>query len=254
MYKGYFVNNGRVMVSDENGNYSKCDYSDNLEQILIQKNIIEAIEQEIQMLEECKEDNIPPQFDMISLKASGAGAILSPFISLFFCGGDLTSNIDTVMGPMNSVAFLTLMSIFISVCAGAGFCICEYSIDREKQKEYEETDNAINSELEFLRSQLNVEIEKLNDLEERKVITNKKIENNYSKLIDDSEQLQQLEELMNLYYNFGLNREKYYRYYQNGILIEKLQDKYSDSELQLANNYFQRIEDETVKIKKKSFL
>ena len=70
----------------------------------------------------------------------------------------------------------------------------------------------------FLHSQLNVEIEKLNDLEERKVITNKKIENNYSKLIDDSEQLQQLEELMNLYYNFGLNREKYYRYYQNGIL------------------------------------
>ena len=28
MYKGYFVNNGRVMVSDENGNFSNFDYSD----------------------------------------------------------------------------------------------------------------------------------------------------------------------------------------------------------------------------------
>ena len=155
---------------------------------------------------------------------------------------------------LNAFVFLSIVNVFLSIFAGACFSICEYSIYKEKQQVYEETDNAINSELDFLRSQLNVEIEKLNDLEERKVITNKKIENNYSKLIDDSEQLQQLEELMNLYYNFGLNREKYYRYYQNGILIEKLQDKYSDSELQLANNYFQRIEDETAKIKTKSFL
>ena len=254
MYKGYFVNNGRVMVSDENGNFSNFDYSDNLEQILIQKNIIEVIEKEIQMLEESKDDNIPPQFDMISLKATGDATIVTPFISLLFCGGDLTSKIDTVMGPMNAFVFLSMVNVFLSIFAGACFSICEYSIYKEKQQVYEETDNAINSELDFLRSQLNVEIEKLNDLEERKVITNKKIENNYSKLIDDSEQLRQLRELMNLYYNFGLNREKYYRYYQNGILLEKLQDEYSDSELQLANSYFQRIEDETVKIKKKSFL
>ena len=254
MYKGYFVNNGRVMVSDEKGNFSNFDYSDNLEQILIQKNIIEVIEKEIQMLEESKDDNIPPQFDMISLKACGKVTLAVPFVSLLFCSGDITSKFGTTMGPISNYIHNTLVLSFISIVTGACLIFCEYSIDREKQQVYEETDNAINSELDFLRSQLNVEIEKLNDLEERKVITNTKIENNYSKLIDDSEQLRQLRELMNLYYNFGLNREKYYRYYQNGILIEKLQDKYSDSELQLAKNYFQRIEDETAKIKKKSFL
>ena len=54
---------GKVIVEDENGNKRITEYSDNLEEILAQENLIETMENKIQELDKelgnTKEDNKP---------------------------------------------------------------------------------------------------------------------------------------------------------------------------------------------------
>ena len=44
MNKGYTYIDGMVIISDGNGNHTQSEYYDNLEKVLVQKNVIEAME------------------------------------------------------------------------------------------------------------------------------------------------------------------------------------------------------------------
>ena len=47
--------NGNVLVEDENGRKKEMEYSDNIEEVLLQENLIEAMENESKKLTEEKE-------------------------------------------------------------------------------------------------------------------------------------------------------------------------------------------------------
>lgn len=108
--------------------------------------------------------------------------------------------------------------------------------------------NGINSELEFLKLQVEREKETLISLQSNKTRNNEKIECK-SVQVDDLQQLKMLKKHLELYYDLGYNEDRYRRYYQHQNLDKKLERLYSESEIALAKEYFK--EKENVLVKKK---
>ena len=50
MNKEYTYINGKVIISDENGNKTQSEYYDNLDEVLVKENIIETMEDKIEEL------------------------------------------------------------------------------------------------------------------------------------------------------------------------------------------------------------
>ena len=100
--------------------------------------------------------------------------------------------------------------------------------------------NGINSELEYLKLQLEKEKKTLISLQEEKTRNNEKKEF-MSTQIDDIQQLEVLKSKLKLYYDLGYNREKYYNYYKQEILEEEfLQRDYNKTDIELAKKIFRR--------------
>lgn len=51
MNKNYIINDGKVIVIDEDGNNKIVEYTDNINEVLAQENLVEYIENEINKYE-----------------------------------------------------------------------------------------------------------------------------------------------------------------------------------------------------------
>ena len=241
MNKEYTYLNGKVIISDENGVHTEIDYCDNIDEILVKENLIEEIENKIKDLSnECKKYNIKKKFiPHATYVAFLASAIISPLLFFILTG----SNLFFANSKIILFFYIKTLSSFLPL----GIIIDSeiYYNHKDNLNEF----NGINSELNYLKSQLKKEKENLIKLQNEKN-TKRILDKQYCfKTVDDLKQLKRIKFYLNLYYNLGYNENKYYRYFQQGKLDKKLQKSYIKEEIDIAKEYFE--EKEKVLVKKK---
>ena len=231
----YTYIDGKVIICDENDNKTQRDYYDNLDEVLVQENIIEFMEGIIQNLEkESQLSNkinrrryIPVAFPMTLFMTT----IGTPIMFNMFTDNPY---VDTIFGTINLAlaAGITMTLCFLPFGSGVEL------IMHNEYKNSLKNEKGINSELDFLKTQIVKEKEYLDSLKLDRTRDKENIEFRTVE-VDDIQQLEILRNLLMLYYDLGFNGEKYYKYYQDGKLDEKLEKYYSDTGIQLAKDYLE---------------
>lgn len=236
MNKEYTYIDGKVIISDENDNKTQSDYYDNLDEVLVQENLIETMEEKIQVLEKeiqlyNKIRYIPIIFPTVALMSTIGAPIMFNFLT---ATNSFTTYVDTIFGTISQALLISIsMSIcFIPISAGLELSMYKdykYSLKREK---------GINSELGYLKQQIEKEKEYLESLKQERTRNKEKTDFRTVK-VDDLQQLKALKSYLDLYFDLGYNGEKYYKYFQEGQLDTKLQKYYTDTGIQLAKEYIE---------------
>lgn len=246
MNKEYIYIDGKVIVEDTEGNKRQVEYTDNLEEILVEENRIEVLEDKIRTLkEESREYNKHYKFNKIfpwlilgifALTPTLCFKVLFPMIS----GGNVFSEVtSTSIGTMD---FGTLASIFYTafvsplgiLLSGTYFRRNKYNLKSEKGR---------GLALESLKEELICGKENLEKLKQEKTKVKKAEKGFRTEKIKDTEALNHINGTINLYYDLGHNGEKYYRYYQKyGILPNNVQELYTDLGQEMIIDYIEEQE------------
>lgn len=235
MNKGYTFIDNNVIVEDEYGNKKVVEYSDNIEELLEQENLIEEINNWIFLSDKIMryyEKNLKKE----QIKQKLINLILD--IAIVTCGSALlriwcTDDIVKYTSELAALSFDTLLS-FLPVSIGAFLTTYRVTFGDEFASKY----NAEETELMFLKERLIIEKEKLNELELNKTKTNLPNEGETIKL--SSAKLDRLYSLIRTYYDIGYNLKDYSKYYKNGNLVSKLEKKdYTEDEIMRVKDYFQ---------------
>lgn len=234
MNKEYTYIDGKVIISDENDNKTQSEYYDNLDEVLVQENLIEFMEGKIHSLEKesqlYKKNNVR-RYIPVALPMTLLLSTIGPSLLI---NNAFNTYVDTIFGTMN-LALAAGIPITLSLLPiGVGTELILYNEYKNSLKR----EKGINSELVFLKEQIVKEKESLDDLKLDRTRNNENTDFRTVK-VDDLQQLKVLRDYLNLYYNLGFNGEKYYQYYQDGKLDEKLQKYYSDTGIQLAKEYIE---------------
>lgn len=239
MNREYTHIDGKVIISDENNEKIQSEYYDNLDKVLVQENLIETMEKKIQELESesesYKKSNRMPYIPVIFPMTVFMSTIGSPLIVNWLAGvNSFAISVDTIFGPMSQAMAVSIPMSICIIPLGLGielFTHSEYKNSIKKEK-------GINSQLAFLKQQIEKERDELEGLKQDKSKTNESTEFRTVK-VDDLQQLKILREYLNLYFDLGYNGQKYYQYYQRGQLDRKLQKYYSDTGIQKAKDYLE---------------
>lgn len=234
MNKEYTYIDGKVIISDENDNKTQSEYYDNLDEVLVQENLIEFMEGKIQSLEkesQLYKKNNERRYIPIALPMTLLLSTIGPSLLI---NNAFNTHVDTIFGTMNLALAAGILSTLSLLPIGVGTELILYNEYKNSLKR----EKGINSELDFLKEQIVKEKESLDDLKLDRTRNNENTDFRTVK-VDDLQQLKVLRDYLNLYYNLGFNGEKYYQYYQDGKLDEKLQKYYSDTGIQLAKEYIE---------------
>ena len=231
MNKNYICNNGNVAVIDENGNSRSVEYTDNLEEILIQENLIEDIENRIKNLGNVNKNNkyYIPNF----VPAVFLAMIISK--TMIFPSMGVDEVINTIFGVINLSTAATV---------GAGICTLPLAIlmdtivyYQEKQKRKEKS--ATVAEYEYLEKEIEIQKQKLEELKKDKTKPNETPEFKVKK-VNDLDALNQLKNSLVLYSNLGYDLQRYYKLYEKGKLEKCLKNEgYTELECESAKEYIE---------------
>lgn len=239
MNKEYIYVDGKVILKDDLGNAKQIEYCDNLNDILIQENLIETMQNKIDKLKEdstqykkCNKKFIPFMFIIGELFS-----LIIPTIILYLMGGipAITCIINTAYGPLNLNLILTCLVNIITIPTFIGIEISNFSSHKEQEK----IAMSIDSELDFLKKQIDIENTNLSNL--KKEIKKNNLKSGLEiKKINDSKVIKILESNAKLYRDCGYNGKKYYKYFKKGILSKKLIDKYTVEQIEKVEEYLEQ--------------
>lgn len=238
MNKSYCYVNGKAIVFDADGESTIQDYNNNLDKILIQENIIETINEKIKIAENSINKKIKNYyFPIYFIALVLCGIITPPFVLFLLTGANPYSfYVSTILGEINEVLLMTVgISAVLTVPLATILTFFDYS----NWKDNLNKNNAINSELEFLKNKLIEEKQKLVSLKKQSVESKEK-EDFKTVKVNDIEELKQLKNMLLLYYDLGYNSKKYYDYQQQGKLRKKLSKKYSEEDIKLIEQYLEK--------------
>ena len=235
----YTYIDGKVIVSDEYGNKIQAEYYDNLDKVLIQENVIETIDNRIKELQKEKDSydikKVNKRYRPIYMYICTAAAFICPLIIWPLTGTNpYLVNEITKLGEINQGLLWAMYSAGIALPLGATCTWAEYTAHKAAIKNLK----GINSELEFLKLQLEKEKNYLNNLKNDKCREKENTEFRSEK-VNDLDELRDLRNCMSLYYNLGSNDKKYYKYYTQGKLDKKLQKEYDVISIEKAKKYFE---------------
>ena len=235
----YTYIDGKVIVSDEYGNKTPIEYYDNLDRVLIQENVIETIENRIKELTQEKDSynikKLNKRYHLFYAYVCIAGTFICPLIIWPLTGTNpYLVNEITKFGEINQGLLWAAYSAGVALPLGATLTWAEYTSRKDKIKNLK----GIDSELEFLKLQLEKEKTYLNKLKNDKHRENENTEFRSEK-VNDLDELRNLRNYMSLYYDLGSNNKKYYKYYIQGKLDKKLQKEYGDIGVEEAKKYFE---------------
>ena len=252
MNKEYTYIDGKVIICDENGKQKPVEYYDKLDYVLVQENLIETMEDRIVELEKesksykkyNRKHYIPFTLPMVALMTT-----IGVNIMFYYLTGTnpLTTSVDSIFGVTNEAVLLS--SAFSTVMLPFGALI-EFGMYRQ-HKDSLKKEKGVNSELEFLQKQIVEEKQALEDLKKEKKRDEEDKEFRVVE-VDDKQQLQALKSYLSLYFDLGYNVEKYFRYYQQSKLDEKLRKYYTDRGLEVAKEYLKEKGPTLVKKKKQN--
>lgn len=168
MNKEYIYIDGKVIISDENDYKVQSEYYDNLDKVLVQENLIETMEIRLQALE--KESELYKKYNRKHYKpiyfptTALMSTIGAPIVISLLTGTNLfITPVDTIFGTISQAMAISIpISIcFLPLSAGIEFdTYIDYKNSFKKEK-------GINSELDFLKKQIEKEKEYLESLNKK---------------------------------------------------------------------------------------
>lgn len=245
MNKEYVYTDGKVTIIDEKGEKRQIEYSDNIDEVLIKENVIEQMEKQINELEnkskQYEKSKSNKLFCLVPLLGTIIASLIGPLLTVsMLTGRSLTSLIlDSVYSSY--ILSLTTMVFPFGLFIGTTLSIAGYIQYRNGQKEAQ----GINSELDYLKVQLEKEKKALIVLENDKSNNNQNRETRIVK-VNDIEELKKIRKDLAKYYELGYNVNKYNRYNKQGKLANILPN---DIDINLAKEYLE--EKGRVLVKKK---
>lgn len=246
MNKEYTYLDGKVIVEDENGKKRVTEYSDKLDEILVQENLIEVMENKLSEVdkkiqnndERLKRKKKERFFPLIQ------AVIMTSIIPLLlkFLIGDIASTplglpgsaFAEIFGNMSVSTFITICSGILSILLCGMFSLSDHSIYKELKRKLK----GLGSEKKELEENLVIERQKLNELQESK---QSKVESEQFivRQVDDKAILEGLKAYLQLYYDCGYNEDVYARYYMNGTLHKKLRRYYTETGIEEIESYLE---------------
>ena len=224
--------NGNVLVEDENRKKKEVQYQDNIEEILYEENVIESIGN--------KRNELIYKKARINLKLKKKTNKVFRIILI------LSSIISAVIIPQTMISTTALLGVFhvkdvvtiALLIASIAFNVFDVVSEKKEKENLRKETSAITCELEFLYKQLDKEKEKLEELNNNKTKENIPEGLKISK-INDRDLLENIKHNLELHYNLGYNLEQYYKYLEDGILEEKINEEYSQSDVDNAIEFLE---------------
>lgn len=232
----YIYTDGKVTIMDEKGNTKSTEYYDNIDRVLVEENVIEAMENETERLknewkkyENGKSDKL---LWLVPLLGVSIISLIGPLLVISMFTGQ--GKFSLVNDAFYSAYVLSITGIIFpaGLIFGAMLSTMEYLQYKINIKD----ESGIVSKLDYLKEQIVIEKEKLKILKDNKNSENENVSARIVK-VDDGEELQKLNSELDQYYELGYNLNKYYHYYKNGKLQDNLPDNF---DVNLAYNYIKK--------------
>jgi hypothetical protein len=237
MNKEYFIENDRVHVQNEKGDTKYIPNCDNLDELLVQENILEAIEKKIIEQESLKQDlktnNSHLRVDIIN----GLFVTIAPFIVtlLLKIFGVNIPIYETIFGKVSSTIYCASLMLIASTLR----TIYDAIRDQKINKRNKEIINGANLSLNYLNKVHHEEELKLKKLKKyKKEIVNH--ENKDNTKVIDSPRIKEIEKVKVVNYKLGKKFMKYYRSYLSGTLHFELEKEHDINNMDL---YYDLIEE-----------
>ena len=224
--------NGNVLVEDENRKKKEVQYQDNIEEILYEENVIESIGNKRNELIH-KKARINLKLKKKTNKVFRIILILSSIISAVIIPQTML-NTAALIGAFQAKDVVTIALLIAAIT----FNVCDIASEKKEKENLKNETSAITCELEFLYKQLVKEKEKLEELNNNKTKENMPEGLKISE-INDRNLLESIKHNLELHYNLGYNLEKYYEYLEDGILEEKINEEYSQSDVEDAIEFLE---------------
>lgn len=255
MNKEFILLGNQAIVRDSNDNLKKVDYTDNLEDKLIQENIIETMEKDAILLD----SKINEQEKTVKKVFIPWKLILGLLIVLVVIPGAIYAvnnifniNLFTIVFDTTLASF-KLSSIYLYFCVPfiTFLSLIETTLNYISHRENKKNLNGMKKQVQFLKRSIIEQKEKLAIMNKDKTYVNHCDELKV-KTINLDEQLNSLKNRLILFYNFGHNEKKYYRLYKRGRLTKKMSKKYNDKGIELIKRTIAEEKDKAVKRKIKT--
>lgn len=242
----YSCKNGKVIIKNEKGERKVIEYSDKLDEVLVQENLIEAMEDELAEVDKKIKDNKnrlekKSKDKFISLIQAIAVTAAIPFASRLMFGDMATMTLilpgtifSEIFNNISVSAFFTVHGGIINAILYGLFCLTDCSICKELNRELK----GLNNEKKTLEENIEIEKQKLKELNESKQ-TGIEVEPFFDKKVEDKAILEGLKATLQLYYNCGYNEDAYAKYYTNGTLYEKLKSHYTEAGIEEIASYLE---------------
>ena len=226
MIRSYTYTNGKAILSDEKGNQEVIDYYDNLDKVLVKKNLIEKMEYLSSQFAQATDNLIKKDYGPAFLTAYTVSGLALPSAIVYGATGKnpFTYNFESIWGPVNMTAILTGCTIVPCVAMG----IHTYNQIHDQVRQY----NGLRAAICYLDDRTTEEYRKIDELEADKSC-NSKLEENSIHPVDNTE-LIELNDTVLFYNGLGKDIKKYYRAYEKGKLEKKLETKYDEEATEKA--------------------
>lgn len=198
MNKEYMYVNGKVVVEDDKQNKRLEEYSDNLDEILVQENLIENLEENIKKLE---------LQDKCFLKIKNKKRYISwSFITIFIFLSTIFPVYVNFLIKLSGATWDKGSMIAYALCfiIGMGLIALIEVQDFQRFKHTKKCVKGIEKQLEYARKELVLAKEKLVNLNNAKTVKKESSEVNVIK-VNDIEKLTELQENLEMFFNLGYN-------------------------------------------------
>lgn len=232
MNKEYTYVEGKIIVRSEEGNHTITDYYDNIESALIYENVIEVIQNRINYLENISFNN-RKFFPTVLCGVTITSLLGSPLIIKFTNPNMFYETINTIFGNINNALLSTISTCTLVIPIGGLYSFKDYYFYNEERK----NSNGRKCELEYLKEELEKSIIHLAKLKKDK--SREKEDNKFRQIkVNDVNELHKIKYYCDLYFDFGYNEDKYYKYYKKFKLNKKLKNRYDSIDIEFIEKKF----------------
>ena len=221
MNKNSLYINGKIIISDGNGKKITKKYTDNIKEILEKENLIEHLETE--------KGNIINILYKLKIRKSD-NFFLIPIVFM------LLMSIFIFLSPIKFN--LGILAIYLATSAGITAAI--FTVYLKWLKKYK---NGLKNKFNFLDKKLKIEEENLLQLKNDKSKDNEKNMKDYEFIkLNDKKDIREIDRQSNLYFDMGRHEKRLAKYYNLGMLKEKLQEMfeiYNENDINLVKNYLE---------------
>ena len=248
MNKEYVRVDDKVVISTDNGLKAPVEYSDYVQNVLVCENLKEVLDKKLDEVRKEKlkcEDSLKFSKSMSYIPATilmGASVLL-PWVSTL---GD-NHMVDSVFGDVHSSTLAMMYMVPIALAGGAilsGYSAINYNCNKKDLR-------GLENQIDYLEELL-IDCSKILDEQQLKNLFDEKFGDKVSESVseEDSKILKLpgekelldwllISEELKACYDIGYNEKKYKKYYDKGILNDKLAKKYTDIGINFVEKHFQ---------------